>query len=252
MKLKTLIVDDEYPARQELRFMLSSYDNVEIVGEATSGLEALKLLDALDYSILFLDIEMPGMNGLELGNIIQNRPNPPYIIFVTAYEEYAVRAFEVNAIDYLLKPFDERRLTQSMSKVFRLIEQNQTQEKEKRKKTGSGETSKIDRIPVEKQGKTLLISEDEIIFAYTQDDNVYIKNYQDRLVTRFTLKELESRLSEKNFFRTHRCYIVNLNKVQEIIPFFNGTYTLIVDDAKKSEVPVSRNQAKKLKRLLGM
>ncbi|MHB1418731.1 MAG: LytR/AlgR family response regulator transcription factor [Bacillota bacterium] len=254
MKLKALIVDDEYPARKELRFMLSRYDNVEVVGEATSGPEALKLLEAVDYSILFLDIEMPGMNGLEVGNMLQHRSNPPYIIFVTAYEEYAVRAFEVNAVDYLLKPFDERRLDQAMGKVFRLIEQNLSQEKDKdkKKKPGSGETSKIDRIPVEKQGKTLLISEDEIIFAYTQDDNVYIKNYQDRLVTRFTLKELELRLSEKNFFRTHRCYIVNLNKVQEIIPFFNGTYTLIVDDAKKSEVPVSRNQAKKLKRLLGM
>lgn len=253
MKLKALIVDDEYPSRKELRFMLDQFENVEVVGEAANAREALKLISALDYSVLFLDIEMPGMTGLELGSILQQSNKSPYIIFVTAYEEYAVKAFEVNAVDYLLKPFDEKRLYQAMNKVFKLVEQSQSKPKERRERSsGESENTKIDRIPVEKQGKTLLVAEEEIIYAYTQNDNVYIKTFNDNLVSRFTLKDLETRLDEKRFFRTHRCFIVNLSKVLEIIPFFNGTYTLIVSDNKKSEVPVSRKQAKKLKRILGM
>ena len=109
MKLKALIIDDEYPARQELRFVLSSFDNIEIVGEATNALEALALIKALDYQVLFLDISMPGMSGLELGAAIQELPKRPYIIFVTAYDEYAFSAFEVNAVDYILKPVEPNR-----------------------------------------------------------------------------------------------------------------------------------------------
>ncbi|HHW44314.1 MAG TPA: response regulator, partial [Desulfotomaculum sp.] len=120
MKLKALIVDDEYPARQELRYALGNFENVEIVGEATNAQEALALIKALDYQVLFLDISMPGMNGLELGAAIQELPRQPQVIFVTAYDEYAVQAFEVNAVDYLLKPVDQARLKKAVDKVFKI------------------------------------------------------------------------------------------------------------------------------------
>lgn len=274
MKLKALIVDDEYPARKELRFLLNNFDNIEVVGEATNAQEALTLIQALDYSILFLDIEMPGMNGLEVGAKVQEMPNPPHVVFVTAYDEYAVRAFEVNAVDYILKPFDEKRLTQTIRKIEKINQQQKQQPKPVSEPTaGPGEPSKqelpvvseggvndttpksqikIDRIPAEKQGKTILVNESDIIYAFTEQDYVYIKTFTDKLFTRFTLKELETRLNPALFFRTHRCYLVNLHKVKEIIPFFNGTYTLIVEDNDKSEVPVSRAQAKKLRKILGM
>ena len=271
MKLKALIVDDEYPARKELRFLLNKFDNIEVVGEATNAQEALTLIKALDYSILFLDIEMPGMNGLEVGAKVQEMPNPPHVVFVTAYDEYAVRAFEVNAVDYILKPFDEKRLTQTINKIVKITQQHQSQHQAAGAVTGGGQIEqsdsaqemamqggqkpqhiKIDRIPAEKQGKTILVNESDIIFAFTEQDYVYIKTFGDKLFTRFTLKELESRLNPSIFFRTHRCYLVNLHKVKEIIPFFNGTYTLIVEDNEKSEVPVSRAQAKKLRKILGM
>lgn len=250
MKLKALIVDDEYPARKELRFLLDQFENVEVVGEATNAREALKLISALDYSVLFLDVEMPGMTGLELSSIIQDLPKRPYIIFVTAYEEYAVRAFEVNAVDYLLKPFDEKRLHQAMQKLFRLVAKNH--QAKQPVNTQAEEAGKLDRLPVEKDGKTLLIPETEIIYAFTQDDSVFLKTTNQLFVSKFTLKELNNRLNSAVFFRTHRCYIVNLSKVQEIVPFFNGTYNLIVGDDEKSKVPVSRNQAKSLKKFLGM
>lgn len=268
MKLKALIVDDEYPARKELRFLLNKFDNIEVVGEATNAQEALTLIKALDYSILFLDIEMPGMNGLEVGARVQEMPNPPHVVFVTAYDEYAVRAFEVNAVDYILKPFDEKRLTQTINKIVKITQQQQQTaaaqvsipQAEQSVQMPDGITLqgqkpqhiKIDRIPAEKQGKTILVNESDIIFAFTEQDYVYIKTPGDKLFTRFTLKELESRLNPALFFRTHRCYLVNLHKVKEIIPFFNGTYTLIVEDTEKSEVPVSRAQAKKLRKILGM
>ncbi len=274
MKLKALIVDDEYPARKELRYHLNAFDNIEVVGEATNAQEALTLIQALDYSILFIDIEMPGMNGLEVGAKVQEMPNPPHVVFVTAYDEYAVRAFEVNAVDYILKPFDEKRLTQTIRKIEKINQQQKQQSKIEAEQTAGDENSKqdqsqaasegeqngtatksqikIDRIPAEKQGKTILVNESDIIYAFTEQDYVYIKTFTDKLFTRFTLKELESRLNSSMFFRTHRCYLVNLHKVKEIIPFFNGTYTLIVEDNDKSEVPVSRAQAKKLRKILGM
>lgn len=258
MKLKALIVDDEYPARKELRYMLSKFDNIEVVGEATNAHEALTLIKALDYSILFLDIQMPGMNGLELGKVIQELPNPPYVIFVTAYDEYAVQAFEVNAVDYLLKPFEEARLAKAIERVTKLVQQReqkrQEEEPEAENRAGEGreEMVKIDRIPAEKHGKTVLVNESDIVYAYTEHDYVYLKTATDKYFTRYTLKELENRLNPRIFFRTHRCYIVNLQKVKEIIPFFNGTYTLVVEDNERSEVPVSRAQAKKLRKILGM
>ncbi|HBT47389.1 MAG TPA: DNA-binding response regulator [Peptococcaceae bacterium] len=254
MHLKALIVDDEYPARQELRFMLQEFKDVEIVGEATNAKEALSLISALDYTVVFLDINMPGMNGLELSRAIQERPNPPLVIFVTAYEEYALQAFEVNAVDYILKPFEPRRLRQALEKIRKFLEQGQSPRQLKAGETARPESTdaRLNRIPVEKDGKTLLLDQNDLYYAYTQDDSVYLKTFAEHYSSRFTLKELLTRLDPKIFFRTHRCYIVNLTKVKEIVPFFNGTYTLILSDKQQSEVPVSRNQAGQLKARLGL
>ncbi|NLW06408.1 MAG: response regulator transcription factor [Clostridia bacterium] len=251
MKLRTLIVDDEYPARQELRFMLQQFKDIEVVGEATNAREALNLINALDYTVLFLDINMPGMNGLELSRIIQKRPNPPLVIFVTAYEEYALEAFEVNAVDYLLKPFDEQRLGLAIERVRRLVEQR-SQQPPAAKTPPTAENGRLNRLPVEKSGKTILLDQNDLIYACTQGDNIYLKTSAEQYRTRFTLKELETRLDPRLFFRCHRCYIVNLTKIREIVPMINGTYTLIMADGKQSEVPVSRKQARKLKELLGI
>ncbi|MBF7083158.1 response regulator [Desulfallas sp. Bu1-1] len=255
MKLKALIVDDEYPARQELRYLLNNFDNIEIVGEAANAQEALALIKALDYQILFLDVSMPGMTGLELGAAIQELPKQPHVIFVTAYEDYAVQAFEVNAVDYLLKPVEPSRLKKAIDKVIKAYQETAGGPDREIQDTSQGKPEtpqiKIDRVPAEKQGKTVLVAESDIFYAFTEQDYIYIKTYNDKLFTRFTLKELEARLNPQIFFRTHRCYLVNLHKVREIVPFFNGTYNLVVEDKENSEVPVSRAQAKKLRKILG-
>lgn len=260
MKLKALIVDDEYPARQELRYALNEFSQIEIVGEATNAQEAMALIRALDYQVLFLDISMPGMNGLELGAAIRELPRPPYVIFVTAYDEYAVKAFDVDAVDYLLKPIEISRLKRAVDRVWRLFQESSPVASEAAAATGeeapAEETKvpgsfRIDRVPAERQGKTVLVAESDIFYAFTEQDYVYLKTFAEKLLTRFTLKELENRLSPGMFFRTHRCYLVNLQKVKEIVPFFNGTYNLVVEDREGSEVPVSRAQAKRLRKILG-
>lgn len=250
MKLRALIVDDEYPARQEMRFVLSNFPEIEVVGEAANAQEALALIQALDYSILFLDVSMPGMDGLELGAAIREMENPPYVVFVTAYNEYALKAFEVDAIDYVMKPIDETRLRMAINKVVRATEEA-TPCDEAAVSAEPAPAIRIDRVPAEQNGKTILVSEADIVYAFTEADIVYLQTYEEKLFTRFTLKELESRLDSTTFFRTHRCCLVNLRKVKEIIPFFNGTYTLVVDDRERSEVPLSRAQAKKLRKILG-
>ncbi|RYD03290.1 hypothetical protein N752_20885 [Desulforamulus aquiferis] len=210
MTLKTLIVDDEYPARQELRFMLGRFDNIEIVGEATSATEALALIKALDYQVLFLDINLPGMNGLELGAVIQELPKPPFVIFVTAYDEHALEAFDVNAVDYIMKPIDEKRLKRAIDRVMKAQQERAAMEpinvtnmleSNANKLTGDyNEEIKINRIPAEKLGKTILVDIGEIFYAFTEQDYVYIKTFGDKLFTRFTLKELEVRLVAICFF----------------------------------------------------
>jgi len=258
VKLKALIVDDEYPARQELRYALDGFDNVEIVGEATNAQEALALIKALDYHVLFLDISMPGISGLELGATIQEMQNQPSIIFVTAFDEYAVQAFEVNAVDYVLKPVEPGRLKKAVDKVVKSYQETvagldvpETSKNGNNKNKTDPNQIKIDRLPAEKLGKTVLVSESDIFYAFTEQDYIYVKTFEDKLLTRFTLKDLEARLDSTMFFRTHRCYLVNLHKVKEIVPFFNGTYNLVVEDKNHSEVPVSRAQAKKLRKILG-
>ncbi|MDW7672995.1 MAG: LytTR family DNA-binding domain-containing protein [Bacillota bacterium] len=270
MRLKTLIVDDEYPARQELRYILSEFDELEVVGEAANGVEAKMLVEAMDYSVLFVDIQMPGMTGLELGEVIRGLEHPPAIIFVTAYDDYAVKAFEVDAVDYLLKPFSEERVRMTIDKItkyFKRLDKLQLQasspskarekvesvkEKEVPRRNEANNQLNIRLIPAEKQGKTILIDENDIAYVFTEKDNVYVKTRGEKMLIKFSLKELENRLCPNSFFRTHRCYIVNLKKVGEIVPFFNGTYNLIVADDEQSVVPVSRTQAKKLKKILGM
>jgi len=260
MKLKALIVDDEYPARQELRFMLEKYSNqIQIVGEAANAQEAWELITALEYSMLFLDIDMPGLNGLELASRLQDHAkegnnNAPFIVFVTAYEEFAVDAFGVNAVGYLLKPIDPARFDKTLQKVFALEEKRENAAKARETKAveGGGPAPALGLIPVEHKGKTLLLEQENIIFTYASDDYAFVKTADNRYITRFTLKELEARLDSRIFFRCHRSYIVNIKRAREVIPEYNGTLTLVVDDAERSEVPVSRSQAKKIRQILGL
>ncbi|NBJ16746.1 MAG: response regulator transcription factor [Dehalobacter sp. 4CP] len=252
MKIRALLVDDESPARKELRYLLKSFEDVLIVGEAENALEAMELIDSVDYSVIFLDINMPGLNGIELARKLSQSPKQPAVIFTTAHEEFAFDAFSVHAYDYLLKPIHPKRLEEALNTVRKRRTPAPVQPKAEPVKEDIPEFKPLEVIAAEHNGKTILIRPEEIIYISTDKDNVYVKTEADFYLTRYTLRDLESRLDPKTFFRTHRCYLVNIKKMRELIPYFNGTYTVIVQDRDKSEVPVSRTQARRLKEILGI
>ncbi len=257
MVLKALIVDDEYPARMELRYQLSQFPDVEIIGEATNAREAMRLIDALDYDVLFLDVQMPGMTGVELVRQLKGREGVPKVVFVTAFENYAVPAFEMRAVDYLLKPFEPGRLAETVQRLREAVGSTAaaaTQTAESREDTEAKErkAGALSFLMVEKDEKQIPLPLTEIIFIYSEGYNVFVQTHSDRLLTRFTLQELTDRLPADQFFRSHRSYLINIFQVKEISPYFNGAYILKMKDKDHSEVIVSRANVKRMKELFSM
>lgn len=258
MILKALIVDDEYPAREELRYHLNEYDNIKIVGEAGRVSEAMELIEALHYDVVFLDVNMPSESGIDLGKKLLERDNPPCIIYVTAYEEYAIEAIDVNAVGYVLKPIDEDKLRRAIEKVTMVLEKKgpaeasplkpdpPTSESKPAVPVSSGVAGKVSAF---ENDKTVLVDMSEIYFAYVDTNYVFIKKYSSKLITKYTLSRLEEKLSGENFMRISRSHLVNVSKIKEISPFFNGRCTITLTDKEASKLQVSRRQSSELKRL---
>jgi two-component system, LytTR family, response regulator LytT len=241
MTIRTFIVDDEAPARRELRYLLETVDGIEVVGEAANGTSALKGIKEARPQLVFLDIDMPGIGGLELAQFLVELPEVPLLVFATAFDQYAVQAFEVEAIDYLCKPFSPERVAKSVAKARKvLLRQASAPEQEK------GEPCR--RVPLSRGESIVPTAPENIFFARSEDGEVVVRAVDGRFRTRFTLNELEERLSSAGFVRTHRSFLVNINHVREVVPWFNGSYKLVIDDREKSEVPVSRYNVKNLKR----
>jgi DNA-binding LytR/AlgR family response regulator len=249
-RLRALIVDDEHAAREELRYLLRSFPEVEVVGEATQTSEALELIRNIDYDLCFLDIRMPGGTGLELVRELSKRRHRPAVIFTTAYPDHAVEAFELDAVDYLLKPFDEARLAHSLEKVVERSEPLIEVESTPAKRHGASEPS-IDKIPVPLADRTILLDVDEIVYATAARGYSYLVTSQGRHLVPNSLADLERRLVGRGFFRAHRGYLINLRKAQAIEPDFAGALQVVMEE-REERVPVSRRQARELKRLIGL
>jgi two-component system LytT family response regulator len=247
VKLRTLIVDDEAPARERLRRLLCDNSFVELIGEAEDGVKAVELIEEKNPDLVLLDIQMPGLDGL---GVIRALQKPPLIIFVTAYDEYAIRAFEVNALDYLLKPFTRVRLERAVERAY--------QELSKRadfsiKLDALFETLReqpryLDRIAVRKGSRIFVINVSEIDWFGAESGLIFIHTKEEKYVTNYTLEELESRLNPDMFFRAHRSAIVNLTKIKEIIPWFAGSHKIRLTTG--AEVDLSRNQVKELRKII--
>jgi two-component system response regulator LytT len=236
--LKALIIEDEKPAIDELKYLLSLYDFVEVIGEAQDGIEGLNLLKSLKPDIIFIDINIPKVSGLELSKIISS--DKVAIIFTTAYDNYAVDAFELNALDYILKPISPSRLEKSLEKAKNFL--NQIEPKQK----------KIDKIPVEEKGKIYLLDINEIVFAKSQEGFVKIVTKDSSFSFKKSMKNLEEKLQDfPQFYRVQKSYIVNLQSIYEVIPWFKSTYWLVMNDANKTRISVSKSQVKALKSILG-
>ncbi len=235
--LKALVVDDEAPARSELRYLLGEAGGVEVVGEAGNAIEAMQLIKAIPYDVIFLDINMPGLTGVQLAEALSAHPRPPAIIFVTAHSEHAVKAFEVRATDYLVKPVELERLEAAIARLVPVSEQA---------------PARVDRILVEKVGKKLLIPVEEILYLMAKDDYSYLHTAADRYLSTMSLASLEQKLEPVGFFRIHRRYLVNLSCVKEVVPMYGGTLLLTIADQAGTQIPVSRRRVPSLKKALGL
>ena len=253
MDLRVVVVDDEQLAREELCFLLDRTTDLEIVGQAGNGLEALAAIDRLAPDLVFLDVQMPGLNGFEVARRLIERKTPSNIVFVTAYDQHAIQAFEVNAVDYLLKPVDASRLDEAVQRVRRRVSTDRPLD---------GQLERIVRLVTERQNRRerlalkvgerfLLVQADEIIYASLVDESINIVTNQVAGTSNYrTLDELQARLDSAVFWRVHRSHLVNINKIKEIVPWFSRNYILRMKDAKATEIPVSRSQTKRLREYL--
>jgi DNA-binding LytR/AlgR family response regulator len=241
--MRVLIVDDEPPARAEMRYMLEKIGEMGVVDDAETAIDALARLQESRYDLVLLDIRMPGLSGLDAVKVI-NRANPrPHLVFVTAYEEHAVEAFEVEADDYLLKPVSERRLRRALERV---------QEAKSSVDSARTAVARLDRLAVETDDRTILLKIGDIRFANARGDYTYVRTFDREYQVRSSLTELTGRLEPNGFLRVHRSFLVNLDHVLELQPYFSGTYVLIMADQHRSEVPVSRSGIKTLRSRLGI
>jgi len=257
MDLKALVVDDEQLAREELSFLLAQVEGVEVVGQAGNGIEAIGLIEDLSPDVIFLDVQMPGMNGFEVARQMLGRESAAEIVFVTAYDQYAIEGFQVNAVDYLLKPVDTMRLEQAVQRTRRRLQSERTrpalanEDLERIVKLVTERQSRRERLAVKIGERVMLVDADDLIFASLADDVITVvagnltgtSNYR-------SLDELQERLDPSVFWRVHRSYLVNINKIKEIVPWFSRNYILKMNDGRTTEIPVSRSQTKRLREYL--
>ena len=240
-----MIVDDEAPARSELRFLLEQTGKIGSIIEASSVRSAIEMLMEARVDVVFLDISMPGASGLQLAEALYKLKNPPAIVFVTAYSDHAVEAFDVDAVDYLMKPVEEARLDRAIEKAIARAKPVATAEPTSAKPTN------IERIPVEKGGRKVLIPGDQIRFIMAKDDYSCIFTEDDRYLSTTSLAQFESKLGEFGFFRVHRRYIVNLANVEDVETVPSGAIQLGVNGVDE-RIPVSRRRVVPLKKALNL
>lgn len=256
-KISVLIVDDEQPARDELAFLLKSIPDVEVAGQGKNGLEAVSLIRELAPRLVFLDVQMPGLDGFGVIKRLLDKKVPlPQFVFVTAYDHYAVQAFDVNALDYLLKPIARSRLDRAIGRVRETIEDSATtHEKLDRlvKMIEGGPAAQRTKVVVRSAGRLVLVDSEEIVYASIEDGVISIvtKDFEGQSNFR-TVEELQGNLDPKTFWRVHRSYLVNVNRIKEVVPWFKSSYQLKMSDRRQSEIPVSRAQTRRLRELFNL
>jgi two-component system LytT family response regulator len=247
MAMRTLIVDDEAPARERLKRYLVTLEGVEVIGEAKDGVQAVEMIEAQSPELVLLDIQMPGLDGF---GVVEALEDPPAIVFVTAYDQYAIRAFEVHALDYLLKPFSRERLAKAIHRAQEALAEGQDLSAQLRPLLESlaAEGRHLSRLAVRDRECILVLDADRVDWIGIENEQVMVHVGEQAYPIRRTLTELEARLDPKCFFRAHRSAIVNLDRVQEIIPWFKGGHILRLTTG--AEVDLSRAQARTLRKIL--
>jgi two-component system, LytTR family, response regulator LytT len=270
MAINTLIIDDERPARDELAYLLKDFPEINVIGQGKNGLEAVALIKDHAPDLVFLDVQMPGLDGFGvIKKLVERKVRMPAIVFATAYDHYAVQAFEVNAVDYVLKPFEKARIAKAIQRA---------------KKMADAHVPAVDRLEslvsllgghlggqagphvtapagaargphakllMKAQARMLLIDAEDMVYAAIQDGTITIFARETEGISNYrTIEELQAALDPDIFWRTHRSYLVNINHIKEVMPWFKSSYVLKMNDKRASEIPVSRGQTKRLREFL--
>ncbi len=259
MPINTVIVDDERPARDELAFLLKGFPEVNLVAQGKNGLEAVALIKEHSPDLVFLDVQMPGLDGFGvIKKLVERKLRLPQIVFATAYDHYAVQAFEVSAVDYVLKPFDKARVARAIDRAKKMVDANTSPVQRLEtlvEQLGAGAPKPQPASPVKllvkSQARMILIDADDMIYASIQDGAITIFSRDTEGVSNYrTVEELMETLDPGVFWRPHRSYLVNINHIKEVVPWFKSSFMLKMNDKRASEIPVSRNQTKRLRELL--
>ncbi|MFO7692871.1 MAG: LytTR family DNA-binding domain-containing protein [Vicinamibacterales bacterium] len=250
-ELRAVVADDEQPAREELCFLLGQIEDIAVVGQADNGVSALEVITATEPNVAFLDIQMPGFTGFEVANLLlQSGAASPWVVFVTAYDQYAIEAFEVSAVDYLLKPVEQRRLEQAVERVRARLSTGQARDEriDHLVRLMATRARRRDQLALKVGDRFLLVQAEDVIHASVDGDTIVVATAQVAGTSNYrTLDELQARLDPDLFWRVHRSHLVNISKIKEIVPWFSRNYMLRMKDAKGSEIPVSRAQTKRLR-----
>lgn len=241
MRVKTVIVDDEKPICDEIEFLLKMHANIEVVAKFTNSLEALDYILKNNPGLVFLDIKMPGLSGFDIAEKLEGMLYPPLIIFLTAFEEHAIKAFDTLAVGYIPKPITPEKITRVLSKVKNIIVS-----------IDARVSTRSDKICVFDNNKIIPLDKKDIVLVYVKEKEVHVCTKNSDFITSLTMQEIEEMIADVNFIRVHRQFLVNINKIIEVIPWFHGSYLLRMDDFRKQEVPVSRGKIKLLKGILGL
>lgn len=251
MKLTAIIVDDEFPARAELKSILEEIGDIDIIGECEDGDEVIEMINARCPDVVFLDIQMRNKDGLAAAGEIMELTYPPNVVFTTGFNRFAAQAFELNAVDYILKPYSYERVAKSISKLIRTKAQQSIQasipEPNKTPKTLPP------HLCVWSKDRMIILRPSEIFFAKADENRqTLLQTEQGAMFTKLALKDLENMLTDQGFLRTHKSYMVNLNKVREVIPWFNNTYVLVLENCRETNIPVARHYIKEFNRIMGI
>ena len=252
--LRAVLVDDEQLARDELSYLLGQLGGVDIIGQAGNGVEALTTIERLQPEVVFLDVQMPGLTGFEVARRLLATGSRSHIIFVTAYDRHAIEAFEVNAVDYLLKPVEQTRLETAVERARRRMagirpaDGLNNAELEKIVQLVAERQSRRERLAIKVGERFMLVQADEIIYASLVEEGITVVTSQHAGTSNYrTLDELHERLDPTVFWRVHRSHLVNINKIKEIVPWFSRNYILRMKDENATEIPVSRTQTRRLR-----
>lgn len=233
--MNCIIVDDEYPAIKELAYFIENFSSIKLIGEFDDGLKALDYIKENKPDVIFLDINMPKLDGMSLGRIIRSFEYKPVIVFITAYREHAVEAFDIEAFDYILKPYSESRIITTLKKLEK-IESNKVSS---------------NKITLWKNDKLVVVDINDICYCEAMEREVYVYTKDDRYIIHSSITDFYKKLPHTLFFRCHRSFIVNLDRISEIVPWFNNTLVLKIKGID-ADIPVSRNNINEFKNLMGI